>query len=418
MKKLILAFSFVAIAGAASAQCNPDAAVVNLYQPIGVVPLPTDGEIEPDGFYVWPGQLLDQTITILPPQSATVANPLGFPPTITVTINWIRLTNLANAPAWLAYACGGHYNVSDPCQMAYPTWTCVQATSNLPSGRVPHSEVPGTTYVMDVVIDADVSILGTQSGQVGGQLSLIVLDSLTIDVTGVNPACGGNGTASASVNGGFGDPGALVYNWSNGASTQNIANLGPGWYICEVTDQVTGWTAKDSVEIVSPPAINIAVDAQTDEIIGNDGSISITATGGTGTLTYSWSGPGGFTSTSADLTGLDAGLYILTVTDQSGCSSIQSVNIQSQVGIETSEFVAFSIFPNPSEGMMNMNGTNNVGNTAMIHIYDNTGKLVLSESATGSTFVKQIDMTGYASGTYTVELISGSTRSAQQIIIQ
>ena len=52
----------------------------------------------------------------------------------------------------------------------------------------------------------------------------------------------------------------------------------------------------------------------------NDGSINISAVGGTGVSGYSWTGPGGYTSTVADITGLSAGTYTLVVAATGGCS--------------------------------------------------------------------------------------------------
>ncbi|MBN2239376.1 MAG: hypothetical protein JW712_06355, partial [Dehalococcoidales bacterium] len=48
------------------------------------------------------------------------------------------------------------------------------------------------------------------------------------------------------------------------------------------------------------------------------GSINITVTGGIEPYHYSWSGPGSFTSTNQNLTGLVAGSYSVTVTDAGG----------------------------------------------------------------------------------------------------
>ncbi len=387
-------------------QCVPDTAITNNF------PLDPTGELEPDAFYAYPGQYLDLLVTALPPDEVDAG--IGF----NVSLNWVRITALQNAPTWLAWDCGGQLDPMDPCKMAYPTWTCVNAYATTPDGRVPLSETPGTQYTMDVIVDANVAVLGTVSGQNGGQLSVFILDSMIVDVTGNNPACGGNGTASAAPAGGFGDPGAYVYSWNTGQTTQTIANLGPGWYICTVTDQVTGWSAIDSVEIVSPSAIVINVDAQTDVISGNDGSASISASGGTGTLTYSWTGPNGFTSTSEDISGLAPGLYTLTVTDAQGCSSIQSVNILSQVGVEGNDLISLRIFPNPSNGVLNIEGLNNFSDEATINIYDAQGQRVYTEAATGNEFRSTIDMTSNERGMYSVEVISGNSRSIQQIVIR
>lgn len=420
MKKLILSLSFCATALYSLSQaCSPDPAVVNMYQPVGSIPLPNDGELEPNGFYVYPGQLLDQTITILAPQQTTVANPLGIPPTITVTINWIRLTNLDSAPSWLSWECGGHTDPTDPCKMAYPTWTCVKATSNEIDAKVPLTEVPGTIYTMDVIIDADVSILGTQNNQVGGQLALVVLENMSVTVNGsASTTCGGSGTATATPAGGFGDPGAYVYSWSNGAFTQTINNLGPGWYICTVTDQVTGWSAIDSVEIVSPAPIVISVNSQSDVIVGSDGAVSVSAIGGTGTLSYSWSGPSGFSSTSTTLTGLNAGLYILTVTDQNGCTAIQTVNILSQVGVNEQKEIEFSVYPNPSNGVIQITGFVNGNSNAMLNVFDMNGSLVFQKSLAAGEIQQQLNLNMLSRGVYTVEIMNNVGKTSSRFVIE
>ena len=48
---------------------------------------------------------------------------------------------------------------------------------------------------------------------------------------------------------------------------------------------------------------------------GNDGTINLTVAGGSGTYTYSWVGPNGFTATTEDLIGLFAGTYTVTIND-------------------------------------------------------------------------------------------------------
>ena len=54
-----------------------------------------------------------------------------------------------------------------------------------------------------------------------------------------------------------------------------------------------------------------------------DGSIDVTVTGGAGNYTYSWSSG----QTTEDLNDIGAGTYILTVTDENGCSEEITVEI-------------------------------------------------------------------------------------------
>lgn len=59
--------------------------------------------------------------------------------------------------------------------------------------------------------------------------------------------------------------------------------------------------------------------------LSSDGEIELTPTGGELPYTFDWTGPGGFTSSAQDLTGLVTGTYNLTATDASGCVETLSV---------------------------------------------------------------------------------------------
>ena len=56
----------------------------------------------------------------------------------------------------------------------------------------------------------------------------------------------------------------------------------------------------------------------------SNGSINITANGGTTPYSYSWIGPNGFSSTAEDISSLSAGQYTLTLIDALGCNSSNS----------------------------------------------------------------------------------------------
>ncbi|MGY5849781.1 hypothetical protein, partial [Salegentibacter sp. F14] len=51
----------------------------------------------------------------------------------------------------------------------------------------------------------------------------------------------------------------------------------------------------------------------------NDGAISLSVSGGTGSYNYSWSGPAGYTSNQQNIENLVAGTYIVEITDSVGC---------------------------------------------------------------------------------------------------
>jgi len=77
------------------------------------------------------------------------------------------------------------------------------------------------------------------------------------------------------------------------------------------------------------PACNITIDGiPTNERCDapRTGSINITVSGGTAPYRYAWSGPAGYTSTQASISGLAAGTYSLTVTDNANPACQQNGN--------------------------------------------------------------------------------------------
>jgi gliding motility-associated-like protein len=70
---------------------------------------------------------------------------------------------------------------------------------------------------------------------------------------------------------------------------------------------------------------------------GADGAISTLLSGATGSVTYSWTGPNGFASSQTNLTGLAAGTYTLTVTDQINCTVSATVTLTQPTPITITE---------------------------------------------------------------------------------
>lgn len=175
-------------------------------------------------------------------------------------------------------------------------------------------------------------------------------------VTPVSCFGGNNGSISLTVNGGTGPYG---YQWSNGATFQNISNIQTGNYTVTVTDTKGCTTSISAVTISSPAAaLNPGVTSKTDVACngGNSGSVNLTVTGGTAPYSYLWSNG----MTTQQLSGVTAGNYSVNVTDQNGCSAAVSGIVIAQpaasLNAATNSLTNISCF-GEATGQINLNVT-------------------------------------------------------------
>ncbi len=155
----------------------------------------------------------------------------------------------------------------------------------------------------------------------------------------VQASCGmADGSIDISVSGGM-PP--YSFDWSNGNTTEDITGLTPDIYTVTVVDE-QGCTLAMDFNVAEPNALQpIGVDVGDVLCNGNaDGWIDVTMAGGTPPYSYLWDDPA--STTTEDLSGLVAGNYILTVTDDDGCTALVSVTINEPTAIELSATVVDS----------------------------------------------------------------------------
>ncbi|MCS6935126.1 MAG: PKD domain-containing protein [Chitinophagales bacterium] len=144
----------------------------------------------------------------------------------------------------------------------------------------------------------------------------------------------GSSNGSATVNVSYGQP-PYNYAWNTGATTPVIANLAAGSYQVTVTD-ANNCTASVIVAVSNQNAPVVNVQVTPVSCFGqSDGSATASVTSGSSPFTYTWSQG----STSPSVNNLSAGNYVLTVTDASGCKSIQVVTIHQPAPIVLSPAV-------------------------------------------------------------------------------
>ncbi len=159
---------------------------------------------------------------------------------------------------------------------------------------------------------------------------------LTATSTVVNAKCFGDNNGSIQIDA-LGGTKPYSYVWeltsSSGSDvalnkTSSASDLLAGEYKVIVTD-ANGCTATVISEVEqSPSDLVVSATATPITIVGaGDGKIELTVSGGSTNYTYSWSGPSGYTSTLKDISGLSAGVYTVTVTDEFGCEKTASAEI-------------------------------------------------------------------------------------------
>ena len=118
----------------------------------------------------------------------------------------------------------------------------------------------------------------------------------------------------------------------------------------------------------------------------DDGSAAVTASGGTGVLSYEWSN----NQTAASATGFNSGLQNILVTDENGCDISQSFIINEPSEILVDSFVVDNYCAQV--------------NQANITVYANGGSGTLTYSANGNTS-NDYEINGLTVGLYAVNIV-------------
>ncbi len=151
-----------------------------------------------------------------------------------------------------------------------------------------------------------------------------MLETSAIGSAVIGCGCYGNsdGSIDLTVSGGTSP---YTYLWNNGETTEDLSGLSAGVYDVVVTDS-NGCIATEEVVIEEPDMLSCETveDSPVSVHGGSDGVATVTPSGGTAPYEYLWS-PGG--ATTAQATGLSAGMYTVTVTDSSGCETTCDVVI-------------------------------------------------------------------------------------------
>lgn len=283
-----------------------------------------------------------------------------------------------------------------------------QATCGMSNGNlgVTASGGSGSGYQYSIDFGSNWNSSGTFTGLSAGTYYIIVKDatpcyntfSVTVTttsgpvitkLTGSNITCnnGENGTVTVTSSPAAGVPG-IKYNIDGGAYQYSnlFTGLGAGKHVVSVVD-TTGCVDTASISLTEPNPIMITTTTVNVTCHGAaTGSVTVNASGGTGTLAYSLDGTN-FQSSNT-FTGLTAGSYTVTVKDAGGCTNTGNFSIT-----EPTEITAVS-------GILNVDC--NGASTGAITVNASGGTGALQFSMDGINYQASGSFTGLTAGQYTV----------------
>lgn len=215
--------------------------------------------------------------------------------------------------------------------------------------------------------------------------------------TMVQPTCNGtNGSIAVTVTGGSTDIG---YAWDSGETTATLSAIAAGNYTVTVTDNTTNCTATETFSLSSAgaPAITALVAVDPNCVLEN-GSITITATGGNGGLQYSVDGGDSFQTTGA-FTGLAAGSYDVIVKDADGCSVTDNTVLVIPASPTIDDVVSVEPTCNAGNGSLVITASGGTGN--LQYSVDN-----------GDTFQNSGAFQNLPAGNYEILIVDGNACTA------
>ena len=256
-------------------------------------------------------------------------------PTITAPANKDQTVCAGGQIASIQFICSSNCTVTES---DLPAGLTFNANIGLISGRPTESG----TYTITVANDCgSVSASGTIT---------VNAPAVTLQDLNIAPACaGGSINLAATPSGTY--TGTVTYHWSgpNGFTSDeqnpqidNVTSVNAGSYYvtATATNVVNGVTCtatstKSTIVSVSNPSVVLKNLGDQTVCAGDNLAKTAQDSSHTGTVTYAWSGPNGFTATGAymyrsNMTSADAGTYTVTATATSGvctATDTKSMNV-------------------------------------------------------------------------------------------
>lgn len=264
-----------------------------------------------------------------------------------------------------------------------------RALVEITGGTLPYTTLWNQTFTGDSVgglAAGVIPVLVTDGNGCTASDTVEILEAaqISILVETVSPGCSDREDGSILVFAGGGTA-PYTYSWLSPIvqDGQSLTNVGAGEYLLRITDG-NDCTRDSLILLISPPILDIEILETIPSFCGgNDGEILVSASGGTGTYTFTWNNGGN----GPQQTGLFPGSYLVEVEDDNGCRAnvfvdlIGSYPVDAIAAIDTSRLPLTEDYPiqflNLSEGDATYHWALGDGSTSTrpepIHVYHDIG---------------------------------------------
>lgn len=243
-------------------------------------------------------------------------------------------------------------------------------------------QVPAGNYLLTLT-DAR-GCTGTVAAQVNK------MGNISVNITAAEPLCYNSSDGLVEITPATGQA-PFRWLWATGDTTTILNNLASGIYSGFITDAFNcalSW----NIPLVAPDTLvsNAVITDATGPNTAN-GSIDLLPGGGTGTLSLQWS-TGAITASISDLL---PGLYTVTITDDNGCTRVETHEIKWVVSSHEPWASAVKVFPVPARSGVHWTGIE----VLRVRLLSGNGA-VLRET----TAADYLPLDGIPAGCYTLEL--------------
>ena len=339
-------------------------------------------------FYQWSTGATGNSITVSPTETTTLtvigksAGVLSLPAAATVTVNPVPVLTVTDA-----VVCAGS-----------------SATLTV-SGADDYTWSDGSTG-SSVTVSVDQSTTLTVTGVSEGCTSVAVEGMVTVNpvpvltVTDAVVCAGSPATLMVS--------GADDYTWSDGSTGSSVTVLVDQSTEYTITGISLGCSTTVSAAVIVQPLPDIQLGADIELQTGQQ--ITLDAAGQN--QTYLWS-TGATTST---IVIQSAGTYTVTVTNISGCTATDEVDVSIISSVEYPEArTDIFVMPNPTLDWVSVICTG--GLTSSVHVTDEWGRLVYEDnSSVNDGEARQINLSALPAATYRILLIGPDIRKTLMVI--